>query len=446
MKGDFTRNSFDSAKQYSQVLMQQGRVQLDADWNEQSAIQLNYLRSFIRDLVGPAWAVGDGFSVTAVDDNPNVKNDLAFAPGRMYVDGIACDTGPVARFSAQPGAALADLKWNAKLSYLVYLDVWEQLVTWAQDPALREVALGGADTTVRTRVAWQVRLASFEGANATGNRCGEGRAELDKVLARTGKPLLAAWAFKDKDDGHCQVNPDSAYRGPENQLYRVEIHDPGSVGGADKPTFKWSRDNGSQIFPLAKPLMGEGTGTLTATLAENGRDAESALAKDDWVELVTDAYEHQNGHAALLKVSAIDPDEMTVTLTGDTTLATGAPHYAYLRRWDQRRGANANGVIEVREKGAEGADLALENGITVQFQPGGDYRTGDYWLIPARTATGDILWPAANVDGTPAAVEPHGEPHHYALLGILSLTAATKKWTVANCRCALPANLLVCPA
>ena len=30
MKGDFTRNTFDPTKHYSQVLMQQGRVQLDS--------------------------------------------------------------------------------------------------------------------------------------------------------------------------------------------------------------------------------------------------------------------------------------------------------------------------------------------------------------------------------------------------------------------------------
>ena len=43
MKGDFTRDTFDRTKHYSRVLMQQGRVTLDADWNEQTAILLHYL-------------------------------------------------------------------------------------------------------------------------------------------------------------------------------------------------------------------------------------------------------------------------------------------------------------------------------------------------------------------------------------------------------------------
>ena len=44
MKGDFSRNTFDPGNHYSAVLMQQGRVQVDADWNEQAAIGLHYLR------------------------------------------------------------------------------------------------------------------------------------------------------------------------------------------------------------------------------------------------------------------------------------------------------------------------------------------------------------------------------------------------------------------
>ena len=44
--------------------------------------------------------------------------------------------------------------------------------------------------------------------------------------------------------------------------------------------------------------------------------------------------------------------------------------------------------------------IALEDGILIQFQPvqspgtgANTYRTGDYWLVPARVATGDVEWP-----------------------------------------------------
>jgi hypothetical protein len=34
--------------------------------------------------------------------------------------------------------------------------------------------------------------------------------------------------------------------------------------------------------------------------------------------------------------------------------------------------------------------IDLEDGIQIQFLTGGKYPTGDYWLIPARVATGDV--------------------------------------------------------
>ncbi len=46
------------------------------------------------------------------------------------------------------------------------------------------------------------------------------------------------------------------------------------------------------------------------------------------------------------------------------------------------------------------------------------YRAGDYWLIPARTAIGDVLWPS---DGdAPAASAPHGVERHVAPLGVVA--------------------------
>jgi hypothetical protein len=56
MRGDFTRFTFDPKKRYSGVLMQQGRVQLDADWNEQQAIIGHRLATETEDLLGPSGA------------------------------------------------------------------------------------------------------------------------------------------------------------------------------------------------------------------------------------------------------------------------------------------------------------------------------------------------------------------------------------------------------
>lgn len=446
MKGDFTRDSFDRNNHFSQVLMQQGRVQLDADWNEQSAIMLDHFRSFVMDLVGPAWAVRDGFTVAIKAGGAGAKNDLSIAAGRFYVDGIACDNRAPLLFSEQGDPLPDEGKWNPKLFYLVYLDAWEQLVTQVENDAIREPALGGPDTAVRAQVAWQVRMLPFE-APAAAN-CGDGRDRLAKALARGQMPLLSAWAKKDAPDGPCAVNPDSAYRGPENQLYRVEIHDPGNVAAGDKPSFKWSRENGSVIFAIDGAVPAMANGSVTVTLAHRGRDDRLDLAVGDWVELVDDVRARRNSHDPLLKVSAIDLRTLEVTLAGIGSAPTPQPRYVFLRRWDQKRNVSDHGVVLVAEAGAASAQpLALEEGVTIEFQPGGDYRTGDYWLIPARVASGDVEWPApATANGPMPALPPRGVEHHYALLGVLSTPALTsQKWNFLNCRCALPDGFPACP-
>ena len=52
MKGDFSRFTFDPEKRYSSVWMQQGRVLLDSDWNEQEQIQLYRSRITNDDVIG----------------------------------------------------------------------------------------------------------------------------------------------------------------------------------------------------------------------------------------------------------------------------------------------------------------------------------------------------------------------------------------------------------
>ena len=52
MKADLTRISYDPVKGFSRVLMQQGRVQLDADWNEQASILLHLIRRLAADVGG----------------------------------------------------------------------------------------------------------------------------------------------------------------------------------------------------------------------------------------------------------------------------------------------------------------------------------------------------------------------------------------------------------
>ena len=67
MHGDFSRLTFDRAAGYRAVLLQQGRVMLDADFNEQVAITAHHDETRTLDLLGPAGGPADGAGFALVD-------------------------------------------------------------------------------------------------------------------------------------------------------------------------------------------------------------------------------------------------------------------------------------------------------------------------------------------------------------------------------------------
>src|SRR5262249_17744999 len=70
-----------------------GRVQIDADWNEQGGILLHIIRQIAADEFGPAAAStrNGGFTVVPLKlDGGPVPNDFGMTPGNYYVDGILC--------------------------------------------------------------------------------------------------------------------------------------------------------------------------------------------------------------------------------------------------------------------------------------------------------------------------------------------------------------------
>ena len=106
MKGDFTRNTFDPNNHFSRVLMQQGRVTLDSDHNEQTSILLHYLRALACDLIGPyAAPVEDGgFGLTIKPAPPGV---FTITKGRYYVDGILIENNSDCTYTTQPDYQIA---------------------------------------------------------------------------------------------------------------------------------------------------------------------------------------------------------------------------------------------------------------------------------------------------------------------------------------------------
>ncbi len=436
MNGDFSRLTFDPSKHYSRVLVQQGRVQLDADANEQTDIQLHYMRSLAADLIGPYGGPegSHGFEIR-VD-----KDDLAIGSGRYYVHGLLCENhADDARYSRQPDLYPGEPAGDHRLlayPFLVYLKVWERHITAIEDPDIRETALGsnGPDTATRTRVVWQVLMTdTVTPVSTTALSDDEKRVEKqvhdawhawrqERELSRRGKLRARTSRPADADGDPCIVPPRSGYRGAENQLYRVEVHAGGRVGTA---TFKWAANNATATFPI------EHIGGDEITVTSLGRDRGLGLAVGDWVEIVDDrSVLNRSGldgapPPPLRKVSKIESFDRRITLEDGPAITVGNDQrfHPLLRRWDQgathdgRSGQQSpDGAIRVVET-TSGKDhwLDLQDGVQIQFQKDGDYRSGDYWLVPARVGNG-VEWPGGD---HPDPRPPHGIRYYYAPLALV---------------------------
>src|SRR5438128_12525247 len=88
MGGDYSWLTFDPRRDHAGVLMQQGRVQLDSDWNEQVELLDRRLRAETTDIIGRAVVpreTPDGFRIEAIG------GALTIGRGRMYVDGLLAE-------------------------------------------------------------------------------------------------------------------------------------------------------------------------------------------------------------------------------------------------------------------------------------------------------------------------------------------------------------------
>ena len=417
MKGDFTRWTFTPEKHYHSVLKQQGRVDLDADWNEQGALTDHRVETETIDVVGPSGAPAGnaGFTLTPSAGGAN----LSIGAGRAYVDGILCENEKPVLMTVQPDLPGFKLPSGAG-AYIAYLEVWLRHITALDDAGIREVALGGPDTCTRAKTVWQVGLLPVK---ETGIDCSTVIPEWTSLIAAS-TGALAARAQPDATNADpCLIPAKAGYRRLENQLYRVEIHDP----TAGKTTFKWSRDNGSLAAAWLAPQSGQPANTLRVSSA--GPDSVLGFAAGQWVELTDDVHDLNFQPGTLVQLTgvsgailtydsdpshAIPPGPVTYPSSPDTT--TYPDIHPRVRRWDS---AGAQPI-------QSGTWIDLEDGVQVDFSSG-VFAAGDYWLIPARTLTADVEWPLDG-SGNPVPHAPRGIRRHFCRLAIVQLTGAT--WSV----------------
>ena len=391
MKGDFSRFTLQKKKHYSKVNMQQGRVQVDADWNEQVDIDQHHERTRLSDIIGESGVPlsdKDGFKIK------RKGNSYIISKGRYYVDGILCENEKDSDAYEQP-----DLPHFGEHSpcpvktgtYLIYLDVWERHITYLDDPSIREIALGGTDTSTRSKIVWQVKaLRIGEIGDSVFDIC-----STPSWLRLKEQSLCTLQAVVDK----------GGYRGLANQLYRVEIHNGGDLGQA---TFKWSRDNGSIVARIKSfnPLENK------ISISVDGKDNLAKFSLGQWIEVTDDRYDLWGMPGTMFQIQSIennviyfDKDSFNRAVAASITYPQ--EFHPKIRKWD-----STGGFIPITVDGY----IDLEDGIQVKFSPD-PFRSGDYWIIPARTILKDIEWPRNGK--SPNTTPPNRVTHHYSPLALV---------------------------
>ncbi len=414
MAADISRSTFDPAKRFSSVRSQQGRVALDADWNEQVDIARRRVATETIDVVGASGAPKDnaGFGITINNNVPVIS------AGRMYVNGVICENDvdglQITAQAELPGYAISNLGTNGTATpsgrYLAYLDAWERSVTAVEDNSLLEPALGGPDTCARTRTIWQVKLlpvSSTFGCDASDPTWTQFIASSSAQLAAQAEPAPASGS-------PCVIAPTAGYTSLENHLYRVEVHD------ATVPSIVWSRENGS-VATRWLALNGN-----QLTVEGLGNDSALGFNIGDWVEVTDDSHILNGVPGILAQISSIAGTTITVDNSTSTIVFSNFPLNPIVRRWD------SPGAVSI----TAGSWVDLENGVQIEVAaPLGTLHNGDFWQIPARTGIG-VLWP---LDGSnnPSFQGPSGVSHDFCQLAVLNFDGTN--WTLVDvCRPAFP--------
>jgi hypothetical protein len=497
MSFDKSRSTFNPWRDFLGVVMQQGRVQLDSDWNEWLAEFARRIQAGTLDILGQDGVPSTtpyGFKINAYVDTSSNPH-ITIGAGRIYVDGLLAENHGI-RSSAQWDPALAEWSGAPQIpgvteidvdytqqpylpgvpltsaqvtgqQFLVYLDVWQREVTSVEAPDLIEKAVG-IDTTGRLQIVWQVKLLPV-GSVTGGVVCStpdSAIAPWESVIQPSSSQLTNS-LVQTSSSGPCSLSPAAGYTGLENQFYRVQIHQGGAASpiplasptAATTATFKWSRENAS--VATAVTAISTVTNSVNAqasqlTVQSLGRDQVLGFGPGNWIE-ITDDFQELNGHAGELhQIDSVNAAAKTITLDS-TVSSTNFPltngqtdpnRHTRIERWDQA------GTVYLSDGASVWVDLdaAVSAGVTagnagIPVPPSGTVLLLEDGVTVAFDPpgnsfnTGDFwTFAARTADGsveTLTKAPPAGILHHYCRLGIVNFSASPP--SVSDCRRLFPA-------
>jgi hypothetical protein len=473
---DISRFLFQPRKRYSSVRMQQGRVILDSDWNESERIDDEEARRTLIDVICSKGTSNNGFQVgnvqgadVAIPGPSTVASyNFDFENGSFYVGGLRFESetdGTPETFLSQ-GDWLqidasadnlplrpVDLPAGGSRFDLIYLRGWEQCVTAVEDSELREMALGGPDTSVRVRRMRRVEV--FTDAPGT---CAEAFNALKQrltapVVPDTGAPHefdLQSYELKSKarltvapnpadiTEDPCKPAVPGGYLGADNQTIRVQLT------AADR--FIWGYDNASPLYRVQVENIPDDPGgvgirrKIKFLSLPHDQEAQplagQAVEIIPWGALLPNLEKVAEFQGKLFTVeTSFDPEDGSLTITQPVPqewiqwLAdhhqfwsgrdeTERKQYLYLRLWTGGSGDAANPDLQFTPN----TPVPLEGvGLSVRFSDFG--LPGDFWIIAARPNTPDLVAPWELLDSAP----PAGPRYFFAPLALVSWSLDGKK-------------------
>lgn len=438
MGSDRARVTYDPKQQYRSVVMQQGRVTLEADWNEAWQITNEELRKETLDFVGPCGTPDGGYKVVLIPD-PTPAYDFYISSGTMYVGGMRAHLYDPVQYSNQPDwrdSGPEDPDWvdpssftaspsNPPLNEFVYLLLREQEVSAVEDFDLKDVALGGPDTAQRVRLLQRfVRLVSQGTDCVSGLAAGQAKWQTeglyfdpDTMRLKSWGTLLVGFSDQSSDPDPCQPQARGGYLDPDNQLIRVQISGVDDVTG--NPKFVWGFDDASFLYRISVDPNNPQNLVFQSLPVDSNHQPVTGQA----VEVLRTAADLTNGGEVAATSGFVftlgqpyDPDTQSIVMpTGvslplDYTSANQSPpNQLFLRVWQQE-------VVFT-----PGTPVALgDTGVLVTLAtqaPSQSFHLGDYWMFAVRPATPQTVYPERYQN----APQPADGPRLWACpLGVIS--------------------------
>jgi len=404
MGSDRSRVSYDAKQQYRSVVMQQGRVTVEADWNEAQDIVNEEIRKEALDIIGPAGTPDNGYQITP----PRVTKafDFSVNSGTMYVGGICASLDQPVTYSDQSDwldrsddPVWVDLPGGSTFPAheFVYLYLREQEVSAVEDSSLKEVALGGPDTAARTRLIQHIvrlgtNVANCTPALATAVQQWEKRGlEFKSQTLRLMSQATLKVSFQNQSvtPNPCEPEVQGGYLGAENQLIRVQISGFNTVTNLYE--LVWGFDNASFIYRVDV----DNSDPTTLRLQSQPVDAShQPQAKQAVVEVLRSAAQLSNKEyvasatGVVSTLTAYDPATQKITLDAQLDDKYGnknATLQIFLRVWKEQLDFTPGTPVLL---GTTGLQVTLQT-----TSSDGQFHIGDYWLIAVRPGTPQQVYP-----------------------------------------------------